>query len=535
MSNSFYPPAGNTLYPLLSVGAVALMHVALIWAFPFVPTQDGPVHQETTAILARLLSGEAFWQNVYVSNWSLRTNQVYHSLLLALNQVVTLPVAERLALSAYALLFAGTVLFSLRLLRGRAAAALLTVPLLFSYVFHMGFFNLCFGYVLYPVTLALYLRQLGRSSWRSAALLALLLSLTYYVHIVAAFVSLVSVALMHAGWLLRRDQRVPQNAQPALRQTLQVLCALAPGFYLVAAFIFSSSRVAHPATSFLTPGRLLLSSFAPEEIVRNVARLLVTHGYLDLFVYLPWAGLFALSALWAARRAQRGVGNLLLLPALSLLTLSLLVPDRLGEIGFLVNRLAPFSALAFVMWLGLQRLSKRQWRTLQLSALSLSVVTAGYLASVFAGYSETLTRYTAAASSARAEQFMLPVQADSRKPWQRVQPLHHAASYVALERGLVNFRNYQASKPYFPVTFRSSFNPYVQLGTDVRIESPPYTFAPERFQQQTGCPLTYLLLWQNAAPLLPEGVADNYVPVYAQAEATLLERRSSTRCQPSAD
>lgn len=504
------------------------MHLALLWAFPFVPTQDGPVHLETTAILKKLLAGELFWSQIYTSNWSVSTNQLYHSLLLGLSYAVPLAVAERLVLSAYVLVFIGSTLACIRALGGRYEAALLLTPILFSLAFHTGLFNLCFGFLLFLPCLTLYQHYLEQQKRRYLVGLAALLGAAYLVHIIAGFVSVFSVGLMFLTWL--GMSRLEGEGRPKYLQVALGTClSLLPTAFLTLNFLGSRTQEPQVLTRFMSVRTMLLRFINADEVVANVARMLVAHSYLDLAVYLPWLALFALAAFWSGRRARPRPQNTLLAPTLALFLLAVVSPERLGEIGYVVNRLAPFSALGFILWLSLQDLGRLHWRSLSILALVLSAFTLLHVATLFSNYSATLSAYTEAADSLEPETFVLPFREPLRQRWQRVDPLHHAASYVTARRELVNLRNYQVRKGYFPVRIKEAYHPDIQVQPPggERLENLPFAETNRLYRAATGCSLRYFLLQHYAE--LPAST-DPFVLVYENDLVRVLENPQGAHC-----
>ena len=89
----------------------------------------------------------------------------------------------------------------------------------------------------------------------------------------------------------------------------------------------------------------------------------------------------------------------------------------------------------------------------------LTVLAVAGLAYVFPWYGRLdreMGRYLAGLSGVRPDSRLLPLFFRRDSPAQGLDLLSHAAGYAAVEKGLIDWDNYQAKVPFFPVRFRSS-------------------------------------------------------------------------------
>jgi hypothetical protein len=79
----------------------------------------------------------------------------------------------------------------------------------------------------------------------------------------------------------------------------------------------------------------------------------------------------------------------------------------------------------------------------------------------------------------------------------KVRPFLHASGYIAAQRHVVEFTNYEAGAyKYFPVLFRSNLNPYDHIGIKDRSivwEPPQVDFLT--YAGRTGGQVDYVLVW----------------------------------------
>ena len=310
---------------------LSLLSLTLIWLFPYVPTQDGPAHLDAAATLLELSRGNPFFSTFFAAQWQLATNQLYHALLVLLGSAFGLLVAEKLLLSVYALAVPAATLFALHGLRARGWAVFLVFPVIYPFVFYLGFYNFCFGLIFFLLALGVYFRlrdavTLNRQVWLSAAL-ALCLALCYFAHIIAAANALLALGVMAAVALLKRRANAPLSA------LLVTAAALPTLFFILRFFVRQPTDVADGTTRFLSVPRLFASFFFHlPELPYKLYSPLITHSWLDVLFTGPWHLLLLALAALALFKSVRGrtLPQLELFAALIVLLFIILwTPNRL--------------------------------------------------------------------------------------------------------------------------------------------------------------------------------------------------------------
>ena len=475
-----------------------------LWLFPYIPTQDGPAHLEAAAHLLEL-KDSTFLQGFYNANWQLATNQVYHALLVALGSFLPLLLAEKLLLSAYALLVPLTTLFAVRGLKGAPFAAFLILPAVYSYIFYLGFYNLCFGLPLFLLALGFYFR-LARASDRSLIwlfLLALTLILSYFVHVIAAASTLLALGVLALlRLIIRGDKRT---------FGLSIL-AVTPAVTLLLFFFVQSPRVMPAETTrFLTFSQLLRDFFIrlPNPFYTLYSPLVV-HTWLDVIFTLALALLllgFVVFVLVRGVRARAVPAPELLGAFLVLFLVVFWIPNRLGEVGWLPDRFLPYAYALLVLWLSTCKLSAQRWRTVAAAVLTVWGAFMLYRLPVHAALNGSVKEYVAAARFIDDESTVLPLYLtrDSPPPLglralypnMRYNEVRHALGYIALNKRIVDLVDYQAAKPYFPIAYNAGKDPsrYLSKGGLRALEYPPFSLDIAGYTQQTGVVVDYVLLW----------------------------------------
>ncbi len=489
---------------------MAALSLALVWGFPFVPTQDGPAHLDAAATLLALSEGDTFFSTFFEAQWRLGTNQLYHALLVLLGSFIPLLLAEKLILSVYVLAVPLSVLFALRgLERANALAVFLAFPVTYPFVFYLGFYNFCLGLVFFLLTLGVYLRlvraETGRRRAYLTALLALCLALCYAAHIVSAANALLVLGVMLGASLLRGQAQAARNA------LLVAAVALPSALFILAFFVGQPTGDLDGTTKFLSVPRLIAEFFVHvPDLPYKVYSPLIIHSWLDVLFTAPWhlllvtlAGLAALRCV----RARRVVQPDLLAALAAMLLIILWTPNRLGEIGFLTDRFLPYGYALLTLWLAAVEFSSRLWRLAAVAAVICGGALFIYRLPLHAMLNANLLEFTSAAAVLEDDSTALPlilVKNDNAYaptglvlPNMRYSEVLHAVGYIALERSLVTLNDYQAAKGYFPQRYEAATSPVVHLseGGLAALERPPFAFDLRAYEAETGESVDYLLLW----------------------------------------
>ncbi len=514
----------------------AVLLLLPLWLFPYVPTQDGPAHLGTAAHLLELPSS-TFLGSFYNANWQLATNQVYHGLLVALGSALPLLVAEKLLLSAYALLVPLMTLFAVRGLKGAPFAAFLVLPAVYSYIFYLGFYNLCFGLPLFLLSLGFYFR-LARAPGRvfvPTLLLALTLILTYFVHVIAAVNTLLALGILALLRLIIRGDR----------RTLGLsILAVAPVIALLLFFFVQSPRTMPTETTKFLPLFGLLRAFfvhLPDPFYALYSPLIV-HTWLDAIFTLPLVVVtlgFVFSFLFKRVRARAVPAPELLGAVTVFFFIMLWTPARLGEVGWLPDRFLPYAYVLVVLWLSAVELSPRRWRTVAAAGLTLWGALMLYRLPVHAALNNSVKEYVAVAQLIDDESTVLPLYLTRESPpplgLRRLYPnmrydeLRHALGYVALDKRIVDLADYQAAKGYFPVTYAAAKDPsrYLSQGGLIALEYPPFALDIAGYAE-AGATVDYVLLWGDLEAVRQRPDVRNvlqqltdYEPVYSEPRGLL--------------
>jgi hypothetical protein len=468
-----------------------ILHVAPIWAFRFFPTQDGPGHQALAFILRQYNRPDAgLLRQYYALNREALPNEFIFFLMNRVLGFLTVPLAEKVLLTLYAILLPLSVRYALRGVSRQAGfLAILSFPFLYNYTLHMGFFNFNFSLPAFFFTVGYWLRHGERMTPLRTAALALLILWVYFCHPVT-LVMTAAALLTLAGWRLLLERGAGFR-----RWLLPPLLALFPAVALMASFL----------------GRRMGSKIDFLPLWVKLKHLAGLYSLASLSHWTPplaatLALLFYVLVLLALR--QRGkrppeIRDGLLLVVLVFIAAYLLAPSEISGGGFVTHRLNLFPFLALILWLGAFDYSERRRRWIQIAATVLSLLFLLVYVRAYAILNRGLAEIAAAGEHMEPDHTFLYLsfahkgeQPNHRELAFRTEPFLHAGGYVAAEKRLVDLSLYEANEDYFPIYYRPELNPYRHLSIGLLgIEGEPPKVEILAYPQRTGGRVDYVLTW----------------------------------------
>ncbi len=417
--------------------ALALLYVLPFWVVRHVPTVDGPCHTYNAWILRQYWNVEHYplFQRYYEINARPYPNWISQGGMALLMLAVPPAAAEKLLVSGYGLLFLAGAWYLVGAVRPEERwLAFLAFPFVYHQLFQYGFYNFAISVAFFLLAVGCWWRHRDRpGDLRFVAAINLLLWLCYFSHILSFGLSLVSIAVLWLATMRRETWR---------RHLLHVAVLL--------------PQAALPLWFFARQGgRSMPSTWPLSQVVRFFVRLevLASLGAEQLWMGGALAALFLLLLILSLRRG--GVlrpESAFLLLALLFTALYFTSPEGAAGGWLLKNRLSLYPYLILLPGLS-PRLGRRGATA---AAGGLVLLALGNLGCLVHGYRQL---------GAQVDGFLAglePVTPNTRVLtllFERTWPtdvLSHATGYVALEKGLVDWDNYEAKTDFFPVRFRDS-------------------------------------------------------------------------------
>jgi hypothetical protein len=411
--------------------AVALLHIAPVWSVRYLPTGDGPTHVYNAWVLYELLSGDAppNIERAYRVDWSPHPNWTGHALMALLMAAVPPIAAEKLLLTlCLALLFAGAWRLCTAVDDRNDIYAFFVIPLAWPQSLIAGYYNYSLSIGLFLLTLSIWWRRRESPSPRNLALIAALLVLLYFTHPMATVLACGAIGLLSV-----------------LAGRLAGLTALIPVAPLLAFFGRApESNVAAPAMTNIDweAARILGTA----EIVQSLSGSQRPVG-------IAVTVLFAILGIITIRRDRHRPANALALVVLAFAASMFWLPAAEGTRALFSQRTAQFLYPVLAAWL-----TPRIGPRLRVAVpLLLTLIALANLAIVWQhvrALGAENARFVQTFDGIEPETALLPLFFEREESGTLVPVFIHRVSYLALEKRLVDYGNYEPGSNYFPIAWR---------------------------------------------------------------------------------
>ena len=484
-------PRRSSWLGILALTVALAPALSAVWAIPWFVTQDGPAHLYNARILADSFDPDAPSRAVYTISWKPIPNWIGHLVLAGLVSSVPAWVADRIMTSMTLAGLAAAVLWlrwRVAGTRGMGAAALLGVLLAMNLTWLLGFTSFLLGTCLFPITLGIWWTGRYRLSVRRIVVLAALLTLGYFCHLVSLGLTVVGLVVLSV------TGPIPDGTEKAWPFRLARLARTSMSFIPLFALAFFYLRAASGSGPLWPVWGDLPQPWLPSEWVARLGSAdpitlaikdgvpftsLVGAGFI-LFAPVLW--LAAVLVLWwygritgrpragerrlALDRADRERAlaidmagsrddrqGWLVLAAL-LLVGGVTGPESFGAAHgeFLPQRVVLLGFMALVPVFDLDR--SRWCGRAALASLVVAVSLQSAIVWDFGLYSErTAGQIIRAGPLVGRDQRIVTLLVKSQDRF-RANPLLHAENWLGVDTGNVIWNNYEALHYYFPVQFR---------------------------------------------------------------------------------
>jgi len=487
-----------------------LAHLIPIWVFHSFPSQDGPTHIENANILFDYFNPDrSILRDYYILNTRLEPTWLGHLVLAGLMYIVPTFIAEKIFLSGYIIFLPLSIRYALRGIRPDSGfLTFLMFPFIYNYPLHMGFYSFSYSLPVFFFLVGYWMRNHGQLTLRKTIKLALLSLLLYFCHIVSLVMAYMGIALLTV-WLilfdLIRDKRESRFDFQVLRKAFDrrvvpLILAFLPTVIVVVMFL-SWQGVESPEIGIRRSFYWMLKDLMQMESLVSFQR---EESFCSIGLGILFAGLFLYLAVSKIKQRRLDGWDGLLAVVLGYALIYFLAPNAMSEGSFITDRLNLYPFFGFVLWFGVQPYLKAVKRGILLVAIVITAASLGLHTLKYSELNNYLAEYLSGMHLIEPNKTLLPLVFDSqghgpdgRVLSLKVRPFLHVSGYIAAQRHVVEFTNYEAGAyRYFPVLFRSSLNPYDHIGIKDRSivwEPPQVDFLT--YAGRTGGQVDYVLVW----------------------------------------
>jgi hypothetical protein len=449
---------------------VTALNLLPVFTGRFFVTFDGPAHLYNAQLIHSLITEKnTVLQEFFMFNSEMVPNWTGHFFLSLLGYFLPGYWAEKILLVAY--LIALPLSFRSLVLSIQSKAAYVSYfifPLTYSFVFFMGFYNFSIGLLFMFLALRFWIQLLDTNhSVQKIFILALLLTLIYFSHLVVFLISLFVMGILTLMITLKTIGTQSLKTKDFLFSFFKHLIALfmsaiVPIILMVSYFTSRSysgtGTFIEPTelVKWLTNGRPLIALDYEKELPYTKGISFIVIGYFVIALIIRIARLFSKSDL-DEKNKWFGTDSFLI-AATGLLFLYFVLPDSDGVAGYVSVRLALLIYLFSILWLSTQHV--RRWIGI---TLTFGVLCCHFLLNYFyTQESEKLARI--AEECYQTAVYIEPNSVVLPLNFMQNWFLHSVTNYLGADKPMVLLDNYECANNYFPLQWNLATLPYTLLG-----------------------------------------------------------------------
>lgn len=476
-----------------------LFALVAVWLPPYLVQGDGPTHVYNSKILLDIIEHKniEFYAHYYDFVFVPVPNWFTHVCLAGLQCFFSPFVAEKMFLSFYVIVFPLSFRFFAKQLNPKLSyGSLLIFPLLFHFLYFLGFYNYCFGIAFSLLFVACWLYCKKKNFLQQFMCLMPLSALVFFTSPLGWFL----IAVILSGFAVTEivDLLISGFSVINLRKLAQSwlvigVSAMVPFFLSVK---FMQHHIAEAQYYPETFSRLWAAFFSFEML----------NTYCKTEEWISCAFVYTLCSLTLLSLADRiktktgfKTGDVLLIGFGLLITIYFIQPLSLSIAGFWIGRMSWLPWLLLILWLCSVEQNKYIKMTMGITGGLVFLLLLFVRLPFQLKNSEAEEDYLSVCKYIPAKSVVLPLSFNNfgcdktgnnlNETWF----FQHAFDFCGAVKPNINLVNYEATTPWFPVQWKQNNNPYKRLGC---IECQPPHVSLDGFQKN-GCDwqIDYVVTW----------------------------------------
>ncbi len=478
---------------------VLILNIFLLFATRFYPSMDGPAHLYNAKILNGLIAGNPLFKEVYSINSLLVPNWTATVLLSAFTALFPAWFAEKLLIILYISGMAFSFRYMIKQINpGNIALSLLIFPFIYSFLFHLGFYNFSLSFIFYFLSIGYFYRIHISGTVSNYFILFLLLLLTYYSNIIIFGFLGISLGLFIL-YFTYEIYEVNRNIKDAMRyggkQLLILLLLSLPGLVFMIIFISQVNFFPSDVT------------VSPRELIKwiNDARPFIVYDYIKEETYTTqfFHALLALFIISLFKFNSSGnifssfkfkATDVLFIPVLLSGILLFLTPDGAGA-GMMSYRYSLMLFLFGISWICARTVTGNVTSLVIMAVLFLHLgLQRKHLRDALAILDKDAKNINKAEEFIAENSVVLPVNLTDH--W--LEP--HFSDYLGVGKPVLILENYEASVGWFPVKYKKDL-PAILLADRTSVPGVTWKSGPDTANRKA---IDYIFIYGNAAKMHDE-------------------------------
>jgi hypothetical protein len=476
---------------------------------------DGPAHLYNSNILVQLLAGNNVMSSFYIINNTPIPNWTSHIILLIFNSFLPAWLAEKFFLVIYISGMAVSFRYLVKTLNpNNISLSIIIFPFIYSFLFHLGFYNFSLSIILLFTTLGFWLRHHHTTKLSFYLVLIMLITTTYFTNLLVFGILGLTIGIYILYFSIKdyfSGKLLIETLTNGARKLLVLFLVSLPGLILLFVFFknvhFSSTDQAYSSNELIK----WINDARPFIIYNYQGEEVITEQFFHILLLL-----LALSFISISKENKRfsvfNDADILAFPLALTLTLLFITPNGSGA-GMMSDRYI----LLFYMFLLLWVVSRT--RNKKLNRLAITIFISLHLVLLNKHYSSTLTSLDSraneivkASENIERNSIVLPINFSDN--W--IEP--HFSNYLGIDKPIIVLENYEASVGWFPIKWNLKNMPSLHLGNKNEISGLHW---PNNTKSTIEKQIDYVLIYGNQNKIdnpkwsqLQDLLKNNYSVIY---------------------
>ena len=438
---------------------ILFFNVVLLFFTRFYPSMDGPAHLYNSNIFSEILKGNQTIKEFYSINPILIPNWTSHFIMGTMMLLFPSWVAEKIFILLYVAGMAVSFRYLIRQINQDAIfLSVLIFPFIYSFLFHLGFYNYCFSFIFFFLALGFYLKYNSAFNPKRYIYLSLLLVATYFSNaLIFGFLGLVLglFVFYNTYETFKGSKDFKSSFRFGARKLLLLLLVSLPGLILLFIFFknvtFSPSDEIYPKKELIKwindARAFIVYDYSGDEIL--------TEQYFHILIILAALSFVGIKY---SKKFELKKADILFIPVLIVLVLYFLTPNG-ASAGMMSDRYCLILFVFGLLWVCARSVKTQLSKVLVLAMIVVHVgLLIKHLNGTIKGLDKNAQTISQSSQYINKNSVVLPVNLSDN--W--LEP--HFSNYIGADKPAIILENYEASVGWFPVKFNSKDIPDILLG-----------------------------------------------------------------------
>lgn len=441
---------------------VLVLNIVLLCRTRFYPSLDGPAHLYYTNILNELIKGNCALKEFYSINTVPIPNWTSHFILSFFLFFSGAWLAEKALIIIYVSGMALSFRFLIKELSPEnTSLSLFIFPFIYSFLFHLGFYNFCISFILFFTALGFWLRNQSNENHYNYFILFLIIMLAYFSNVlIFGFLGLtIGLYIIYFAYTnYTNNKNLPKALHFGIRNLLLLLLASAPG--LIFLFIFNKNVEFFPTNQKYSVTELLqwLNDTRPLIVYQYASEKMITEQFFHIILVL--------FAIWLFHKMRADdkkhylnfkKADVFFIPLLVSVVLLFFTPSG-SSAGMMSDRYCLIVFIFGLIWIVSHALPGRFNNILVIFILIFHFNLLFKHIDIIKGLNRNTETIYKAAEYINENNIVLPINLSDN--WLEL----HFSDYLGVDKPMIILENYQASIGWFPIKWKCENMPKVILG-----------------------------------------------------------------------